>query len=677
MPTTQAKIAIALALTVLAVFGFLWQIANIRGLRSRGRKRSGREGDAKAAQRKSDSRNLKGSEKRLYNEAQRLLTQNKIAPAARILEQLNMPREAIQALEDHGMIHDAAKILMRMQRHNRAGVVYARHGLWENAAQCFKMANMPVEVAKCAREAGDLPMAAEYFEKAGRLEDAGECLEQLGEHHRAARFFSTAGNRTRAMGLYNRLATAAQNISALQLEEDEVQQISDYLSEGNVETGLADVVSNRNKLTGVIINLVSKGLVKQAGEMIVRSSSDIGPMLMAEVSYQTRAAACLAELFYNTTQFHYAGMVYERMTAFERAGEAFEKSEDFDRAAYCYERAGIDFKVKLLKEKARVTPHAPRRNGPSGRPSGFALANVQTSGHGTRTVDEEAAADEDLQKEAAERAQGDEDRTALLRIRDLENATPPPAASLPPPPRATPHPAPQAAPRPVPAQAAPSTPTTPAFAASFSLRDIDDEERSTDTNTSPSAERGHTAPSAQPTPLNRGDTQRSEPESTNLSAEDGRAAFHKAAFFADLDFDQKNKLWAIGKTLSFGADETVLTYNDEPKGVYVIVQGSVSCYRQGNGKEAYVDQMGESESFGELWLLADQPTAVRFVASQDTQIRVVDRLAFNDLLDHDGMIARKLYKRFTMRLLKRLLKPTPAAPVAAVPPVPGRGQQAS
>jgi CRP-like cAMP-binding protein len=89
----------------------------------------------------------------------------------------------------------------------------------------------------------------------------------------------------------------------------------------------------------------------------------------------------------------------------------------------------------------------------------------------------------------------------------------------------------------------------------------------------------------------------------------------------------------------------------------VIVQGSVACFKQVAGKETYVDQMGEAESFGELWLLADQPTAVRFVATKPTRIRVVGRDAFNELLDKDGTIARKVYKRFTLRLLKRLLKP--------------------
>jgi hypothetical protein len=135
------------------------------------------------------------------------------------------------------------------------------------------------------------------------------------------------------------------------------------------------------------------------------------------------------------------------------------------------------------------------------------------------------------------------------------------------------------------------------------------------------------------------------------------AAFHRAKFLADLDFDQRGKLWAIGTTLDFEAGTTILTYNDEPKGVYIIVQGAVSCYRHVGGKDVYVDQMGESESFGELWLLADQPTAVKFVAAKPTRLRLIDRSAFNDLMDKDGTIARKVYKRFTLRLLKRLLKP--------------------
>lgn len=644
--TTQAKIGIALAVTVLAVFGLLWQIANIRGLKSRGRRRTAREGELKTG-RKSDTRNLRGPEKRLYNESQKLLQQGKTAAAARILEQLNMPREAIQALEDQGMIHEAAKILMRMQRHNRAGVVYARHGMWENAASCFKMANMPLEVAKCAREAGDLTMAAEYFEKVGRFEDAGECFEQLGDFHRAARFFASAGQRQRSMGLYDSLITKAENISALKLEDDEIQQIIDYLGEGNTDKGLTAVATNRNKLTEVLINLVTKGLVKQAGEILQQSANDLGPMLMAEVNYQTRAAGCLAEVFLNISQHHYAGMVYERMSSFERAGECFEQAEDFDRAAYCYERAGVDFKVKQLKEKARTSQRAPS---PRAGKGGFALSNIQTFNDNIASNDNSAAEDEEHDYDPRT-AGGDEEHTNIVDMNKLQ------IPDIPPVPERIVE---RAAAEPPAIERTPVTPPPPRRtepAPSFSLESADDVESSwppatkSETGTSSTSEVASdedVAPaSLPPTSL--------QPEPIML--EEGRASFHKASFFADLDFEQKNKLWNIGTTLAFNADESVLTYNDEPKGVYVIVQGSVSCYRLLNGKEAYVDQMGESESFGELWLLADQPTAVRFVATKNTRVRVINRDTFNALLDKDGMLARKLYKRFTMRLLKRLLKP--------------------
>lgn len=139
--------------------------------------------------------------------------------------------------------------------------------------------------------------------------------------------------------------------------------------------------------------------------------------------------------------------------------------------------------------------------------------------------------------------------------------------------------------------------------------------------------------------------------------DDNKTAFHKSKFLADLDVDQKNKLWSIGYTISYGNGDVVLTYNDEPKGVYIITEGSVYVFRSQGGREQVIDTIGASESFGELWLLADQPTAVRFVAATPAKIRVITREAFTELLDKDGTIARKVYKKFTLRLLKRLLAP--------------------
>jgi tetratricopeptide (TPR) repeat protein len=587
----------------------------MRGYKERGRRRAPAAKAQAAAgdpsTRRSDRRKLSGQEKKLYTESQRLLAAGKPGPAARILEQLSMPREAIQCLEDAGLIHEAAKILMRMQRHNRAGVVYARHGMWDFAAQSFKMANMPLEVAKCYREAGEHAQAAEFFEKAGRAEDAAVSYQQAGDLLRAAKLYSAIGMRDQSMQLLSRLAATAANIAALRLAEEELGRIVDYLGEGHTDANLANVVLGTNKLVEVLLTLISKGLIKQACELFLRATSDIGPQLMAEVNYQDRSAPTLAAVFIAVSNFKYAGMVFERMTAFDQAGEAFERAEDFERAAYCFERAGQEPRARALKEKAQ---HAPKRlsRAPA---SAFSLSAVGTEPRleaaPSDDYDDDDGADEN------ERAD-DQEATTVLPMPNAKAPAPAPAAPM----RLKPTALPVTAPAPI-----------------FALQ------------------------ADEPEPLNATDDAlppvSGRPPDEPVTLEEGRAVFHRAKFFDDLDFEQKNKLWTLGTTRSFGPEETILTYNDEPTGVYVIIKGSVSCYRQVGGTEKYVDQMGETETFGELWLLADQPTAVRFVASKASQLRIIERDAFNALLDKDGIIARKVYKRFTMRLLKRLLRPQP------------------
>lgn len=71
--------------------------------------------------------------------------------------------------------------------------------------------------------------------------------------------------------------------------------------------------------------------------------------------------------------------------------------------------------------------------------------------------------------------------------------------------------------------------------------------------------------------------------------------------------------------------------------------------------------MEKEEAIGELWLLADYPSEVRFVAEGTCTLRIIERNSFVSLLESDGVIARKVYKKFTNRLLKRLML-TPKRP---------------
>ena len=573
----------------------IWQIANVRGIRARGRRRNSSP-DEKArnqAQRSSDVKNLTRQEQKLLAESKRMLAIGKIIPAARILEQLNMPREAIQMLEDNGMIHDAAGILMRMQRSNRAGVIYARHGMWEQAAQCFKMANMPLEVAKCARELGQIEVAGEYYEMASRWAEAADCFEHAGSFRRAAKLFGQAELPQRQITMYQKLASSGAPLHTIDLDDHEMQQIVDYLCKNPADLNLAAVLGRRGRLPEVILRLAAQNKHREAADYLKSSAADLGPQLIAAVNYQDASAPALAELFTSVAKYGYAGMVYERLNAFDRAALAFEKAGDLTRAAYCYERAGRTAEAQMLRNKGKPST-LPQAKGASGRAPSFSL---EDSGLGAGDEGEKTTVI-GAPKEAMKGAgSGTADETATQA-----HALPPKAAT----------------------QLKKSSSESVVKAAPI---------------------QGVAAAQDKSSPL-----------AASPRADTGVNALTKVAFCADLDAAQRDKLWAISTVLNFSSDDTILTYDGDPRGIYIILRGSVSCYRQAGGKELYVDQMAAFESFGELWLLADQPTAVRFVATKPTEICLVERAAFIKLLDNDGAVARKLYKRFTMRLLNRLLK---------------------
>ena len=618
--TTQVKIWLSLLVTVAFVLLGLWQLANARGAKARGRRRSQNDPDANGltpqaiGQRRSDKRQLTNLERKLFAESQRLLSQGKVSAGARILEQLSMPREAIQALEDHGMIHEAARILMRMQKHNRAGVVYARHGMWDHAFQSFRMANMPLEAAKCAREAGNMEQAAEFFTKSERYEDAAECFASAGDFLQASRLYNKAKNENQAMEMLERAASKAENITALALDESEIANIVSHLGQGAKAPNLARAAASRNRLTPAILSLVSQGLMNQACDLFNVSLSDIGPSLMAEVNYQNRDAGILAQIFMRLEKFHYAGMIYERLGNFDLAGDAFERAADLDRAIYCYERGQLHDKVKLLKTEAAgndssVVSGKKQSSVNTHRTHG--KTNGQPKGHFSQEDMESTKVISSTLQDAKESSAEDKENVRSLSANVTKNTK---EASQPLPER---------------------------IGGVFSLGIAEDTVTDEPLTHLPSE-------TSAPTDL---------PTSVSDSSDQGELqAFERCNFLMDFSDQQKHQLWQLGERLNFNTGDVVLQYEESPMGLYVITKGVISCFRKNGNQETFLESIGPGDSFGELWLLTDLPTTVCFRAIEASTLRVIPRNRFSSFLEQDGVIARKVYKNFTSRLLRSLLK---------------------
>lgn len=540
MNTPHLGILVALILSLLGAGIFLWQMLRVRSksaAQTAGRRASGR--------RRGDVSKMTRPEKRVFQQARHFLKKGKVQTAAKLFESIGFVREALAALEAQGLVDEAAKLLIKGRSYHRAAVLYSRYGMWTKAKESYRIANMPLEAAKAAREAGELHIAVELFEKATRLDLAAETCVSMGNLHRAARLYATAGNREEAIKLYRQMSDATAHQAGLNLEDGEIKIIIDYVTSGHHEKIFTDLLVKKNKLVEVILHLLTEARLDEAGELYTRANAEIGPALIAEVSFASQASERLGEMFSRVKHHQLAAELFERMGSYERAGQYFERADDPTRAASCYAKAGMG--------------------------SGAAR---QHWAEGIGINEEDLLAD------------------SLSKRNDVARLMGPYEVGI-----------------------------------------------------------------ASESPLNSPPEPGLHLSSDAVMMDELRSIFYKLPLFDDLEFGQRSSLWEVSTIREFEKGQVLLDFGKEAAGLYIVMKGQVACLRRVSGKEHKVDQIGAQECFGELWLLTEMLTGVKFVALSPVVLRLIPRSRFLELLDKDGTLARKLYKTFTKSLLKRLLSP--------------------
>jgi tetratricopeptide (TPR) repeat protein len=758
-------ISMLVLLAVISFLGFIWQVYVLKGGKTKGRRRSVSNGNGGGGggggvstggkqKRETDTRLLSPPDKKIYLQAQELLNSGRPPQAAQLLESIQMQREAITILENAGLIHEAARILMRMGKHNRAGVVYARHGYWERAADSFKMADMPLEVAKCSKESGNFAMAAEYFLKANRAGDAGRMYMEAGDHRNAAKYLAEGQEVELAIKEY-RILFEENKSGSLVFGTSELKLMTQWLVAGNYDRDIARIIASTNRVKELIMSFAKQGKSEEGAEAYRTAKEDLSPALLGEVDYENPVMwETMAKIFILNGLFEMAGVIFEKKSLFERAAVAFEKAENRDRAIFCYKRAGLSEKASGLRGQGM--PHPLTSQPPTfqkktakafsmtvlpefGQPDSFGDEEVKkkdfrafaAAGESTRIlepsvpppplsnsaaklrpdVDDEEAyhleTDDSLEADDDEAESAGSWKVSELEDEDSEDGTLYEGGESVGFSDDIPWKAPVFPPRSSNLQIlieanedlddeSENTVVLPNLAKEIATRasrrviDLPEVIQEVEPGRSLKSEPPKTASTkdevidspgiGQNTSRPReasGDFDLGERIMTaDLGRDDGYQidipiysglgkaddepvanAFTQASFIADLSDREKEKLWRIGSTRHYTKGGLIVNYNDEPDGVYIILAGKVDCYRAVDRVDQFLDTMGSSETFGELWLLTGHPTAVKFVSRESCDIRVIQRDHFNNLLDQDGSIARKVYKRFTSRLLTRLLRP--------------------
>jgi tetratricopeptide (TPR) repeat protein len=336
----REKVIIILCLAgLLSGFYLVWIALNRRG-KSLRRVRS--NPSSKKTNRAGDQRVLTAMERQVIDRAKELARESHFVQASQLLEQVGLHREAITLLEDKKFFDEAAAILLRLQRPNRVGVLYARNGLWAKAAPFFLQAGQVLEAAKAFREAGLFKEAAELFHREQNHADAAECFEQIGLFADAARHWTRANNGDRAINCWDKFGLMSHAISSDTISEEEFQLISNAIANGQTKKGLWSLIARGPSVSRCAIACVKAGHRGSAKEVLKRASPDQYLDIVADTTVDAKNGKIIAEILFELAHHKFAANLFERHGYFTQAADAYAAAGDEDRARYCRTRQTTD-----------------------------------------------------------------------------------------------------------------------------------------------------------------------------------------------------------------------------------------------------------------------------------------------------------------------------------------------
>ncbi|MBF0488734.1 MAG: cyclic nucleotide-binding domain-containing protein [Nitrospirae bacterium] len=130
------------------------------------------------------------------------------------------------------------------------------------------------------------------------------------------------------------------------------------------------------------------------------------------------------------------------------------------------------------------------------------------------------------------------------------------------------------------------------------------------------------------------------------------AKIRQLDFFSFMTDEDIVKLLRMSKLRRYKKDELIFDEGQPGDRFYVIVDGSISIYKQlESGKIERLAELKKGECFGEMALLEDSTRSARAVANEEIMLFELDKAIMNS---YDDIITLKLYKKFAYIFSERL-----------------------
>jgi CRP/FNR family transcriptional regulator/CRP/FNR family cyclic AMP-dependent transcriptional regulator len=127
--------------------------------------------------------------------------------------------------------------------------------------------------------------------------------------------------------------------------------------------------------------------------------------------------------------------------------------------------------------------------------------------------------------------------------------------------------------------------------------------------------------------------------------------FSKVPLFEGVAPEDRLSLAKAAALRTYRRGETIVEQGQPGDAFYVIVKGRVAvAIVAPDGREVVLNSLGEGEHFGEMALLDDAPRSASVIAQEKSELAILSRSVFFDLLKSNFVLTRALLAAFSARL---------------------------
>jgi tetratricopeptide (TPR) repeat protein len=517
-----------------------------------------------------------------------------------------------QKLYQEGNFRGCAKILEQLGMLRESINILEKAGLIKEAADVLIRIQRPNRAGFMLARYGMWKEAMDCYKKANMPLEVGKCARELGDLPTAIPYFVEAGATLEAAECYLELGKH-HDAARLFLRVKEFDRALDqYIHLVDSHPDIDKIEFSEEELSFIMRKLIEEKVDTRLADILVARKRMV--KLMVELIRNNNLASASAAYLRNTSDIGpeliaykdfsrdenlLLGALFSNVGAYEYSGMVYERMAEFDKAGESFEKGELFERAAYCFERAMNKTKATEMQ-------------IMSTQRGTRNITNSKAA-------------------------AAQSPSKPPEPAKP---------------------KAPPKPSNP-----FSIQDTStDALVHAEAHTRMELKGLHQNQGAVPSPTDAYLKQTAMVDPPKPPVKDGPDkaynwdAFLQAEFLVDLSTPEQELLQDICKAREYPKGSVILEFDHEPIGIYFLLRGTISVWkRDGSGNEFEADKLEESDTFGELWLLMDQASRVKFVAQSTVQVGWIKRADFEMLMDKNGAIARKLYKRYAMRLVMKLV----------------------